>query len=850
MDTLTFISEQQAAIVRSPAPYKLINGCAGSHKTDTLIKLAVADLAAHGRPLLFLTLVGSVTVEIKTRLEATLGIAIEKQGSSNHYAGVFNGIPICISNYDAWVHLMLMLSEAEELTDIADCYSEKVQLLLRKTEDGGCIVPCRLKTGHVAGLLLVDEAQDLPADKMQILVNLALSSPLSVAVAGDFLQTLFKDTSAERLTLDVHAMNLFKKVGPAYFDLNICRRCPKAHVDFNNALLRDAQIKYGLPPMLSSNENRLDRPVLFTHFKTGDNTTSRLNAEMVTGMIRILMERDPSIRPADIAIIMAKTKANYMYEQLKDTLPKLYASLGFSDALLHMNTEADGYHNTLDWSKATGRTVMLSVHGDKGKGHRAVFFLGCTEGSVPQAVQLGKPEELLAESLLNVATTRSLQYLFVGFAYSWPSRYLWRLQDRDPGLLERLAYCSWSLGSAGSSELIGAPDPYFSILEWHRAAYGLWPVWTATYEKEKLLVGDKSLLQVKGDISKDFEQAKSLIMHPWKGLEEKVVFGSRQRIDAPFQEDHYMMMGVLAEMLIQRRVRPAALFKQLLALDSDDESGSVSGSVSVIYTEDERLLSCMYDIANNRMSFDLYMARYDSFFKRNPDLRVAICDIVGAGQRVVHAVFSSAGFRRDLAEFVSAMPNAALRPECIWNVCLFYTQLTQALYRPAVNTFLGYFTEEIRELHANIEAFVATSISSAAEFEVSLQIIGGFSADEERIFNKRNHVVGITGRCDIYDPGTATLTEIKASGLDQCSQEWILQTLMYALMLRPVRTIVIVNILKGCSWSWTLPSPMPSLEDVVVKRISRRYNWHPLETERLVAVIRKSATVDVLIRAP
>ena len=224
MDTLTFISEQQAAIVRSSAPYKLINGCAGSHKTDTLIKLAVADLVAYGRPLLFLTLVGSVTVEIKTRLEATLGIAIEKQGSSNHYVGAFNGVPICISNYDAWVHLMLV--DEEELNDIADCYSEKVQLLLRKTENGGCVVPCRLKTGHVAGLLLVDEAQDLPADKMQILVNLALSSPLSVAVAGDFLQTLFKDTSAERLTLDVHAMNLFKKVEPAYFDLNICRRCP------------------------------------------------------------------------------------------------------------------------------------------------------------------------------------------------------------------------------------------------------------------------------------------------------------------------------------------------------------------------------------------------------------------------------------------------------------------------------------------------------------------------------------------------------------------------------------------------------------------------------------------------
>lgn len=157
MDTLTFISDQQAAIVRSKARHKLINGCAGSHKTDTLIKIAMADLAAHGRPLLFLTLVGSVTVEIKTRLEAALGISIERQGSSNHYTGDYEGVPICISNYDAWVHLML--TDEEELDDIADCYSEKVRLLLRKTGDGS--MACLMKTGAVAGFLFLDEAQDL-----------------------------------------------------------------------------------------------------------------------------------------------------------------------------------------------------------------------------------------------------------------------------------------------------------------------------------------------------------------------------------------------------------------------------------------------------------------------------------------------------------------------------------------------------------------------------------------------------------------------------------------------------------------------------------------------------------------
>ena len=108
---MEFISKQQEEIVISVDKYKLINGCAGSRKTDTLIKCAMADIKLNKRPILFLTLVGSVTDEIKSRLEVHLGIKINKQGNSNHYLGYYNDIPICISNYDAWVHLMLEFTE-------------------------------------------------------------------------------------------------------------------------------------------------------------------------------------------------------------------------------------------------------------------------------------------------------------------------------------------------------------------------------------------------------------------------------------------------------------------------------------------------------------------------------------------------------------------------------------------------------------------------------------------------------------------------------------------------------------------------------------------------------------------
>ena len=71
---MNFISNQQKKIVKSNNKYKLINGCAGSNKTDTLIKCALTDLNINKRPILFITLVGSVTDEIKTRLEKYLDI--------------------------------------------------------------------------------------------------------------------------------------------------------------------------------------------------------------------------------------------------------------------------------------------------------------------------------------------------------------------------------------------------------------------------------------------------------------------------------------------------------------------------------------------------------------------------------------------------------------------------------------------------------------------------------------------------------------------------------------------------------------------------------------------------------
>lgn len=62
--------------------------------------------------------------------------------------------------------------------------------------------------------------------------------------------------------------------------------------------------------------------------------------------------------------------------------------------------------HTINWQRAVGKTVCLSVHGDKGRGHRLVIVLDASARCLPHAAYVGQPEELVDVSVLNVALTR------------------------------------------------------------------------------------------------------------------------------------------------------------------------------------------------------------------------------------------------------------------------------------------------------------------------------------------------------------------------------------------------------------------------------------------------------------
>ena len=170
---------------------------------------------------------------------------------------------------------------------------------------------------------------------------------------------------------------------------------------------------------------------------------------------------------------------------------------------------------------------------------------------------------------------------------------------------------------------------------------------------------------------------------------------------------------------------------------------------------------------------------------------------------------------------------------------MFYTQLTQKLYKPALNNLFGFLNQDLKQLHANIETFVKLNfrINEKVLPELPFQVATKFSTkDEEEILSKENHCVSISGCLNFFKPESHELYEIKASILSSWSQEWLVQTLCYALFLDmdkfKVEKISIVNVLKGCIWEWDIIE-LPKLEEVVREKISTRYERHKLETDGL-----------------
>ena len=133
---------------------------------------------------------------------------------------------------------------------------------------------------------------------------------------------------------------------------------------------------------------------------------------------------------------------------------------------------------------------------------------------------------------------------FIGFTYSYPSRYLQRIYSK----IDEHAYVSWR------SKKQSTPEPYRSIIKTFTNEELKRPYWGKEYAQTITKTGSRTDLQVRDHLSKDFEQAKDFIGHDWDKIfklntSNKIEFGKKQEIFYSFKEDHYVILGLYSKFL-------------------------------------------------------------------------------------------------------------------------------------------------------------------------------------------------------------------------------------------------------------------------------------------------------------
>jgi hypothetical protein len=215
----------------------------------------------------------------------------------------------------------------------------------------------------------------------------------------------------------------------------------------------------------------------------------------------------------------------------------------------------------------------------------------------------------------------------------------------------------------------------------------------------------------------------------------------------------------------------------------------------------------------------------------------------------------------DLSEFLNPLiENENLNVFDIWNVTLLLNQTDSFNYQPLINTLLNDFNENISVLHENVRAYSKRLIEPLFELGVSIEsdyspeeaivITDGRSKSFKRMINGRLDCLNTYYRKDESEQYTKSLEliEFKCSGLEECSQQWIIQTLLYSYLYTYEKKVTItkytiVNFRTAKTHTFTLdqlkdPSVCNLLCDAIIA-IGPKFNYHEAEIMHFIDMIKR-----------
>lgn len=791
-----YINSDQRSICTSDSQYIIIEGVAGSRKTDTMVRLGLRRHLREKKNVLYLTQVGSVTDEICSRVSNYLKTPVYRQASSNHHLTISHGKTIEVANFDAWIHRQLQDQEWKYLTSMGSYHSFKANALFELDNFRGFC----LKNGEYADEVFIDECQDFSPTKAELIVFLLKKMKNVRAVfCGDYMQTIFEKSLED----NHHPIRIFSTLECERFYMQKCYRCPAGHISFCNKILENALEQYECKPLITTNKDHRNKPFLFTHGSTTRKYDVHVLVTQLCQMVENLIVSDKDLKPSDFCFMMRKSNNQPVFEMLRVSLERLWDSHGYKNSVVHFMTQYDGYRNSIQWNHAIGKSCLISIHGDKGKGHKVVFFIGLTQKSIPDECAMYKENELLFHSLLNVALTRSTNYLFVGFHYAQPSVYITQMSE----LLEKYAYTSWQ---QNHHELY---DRMASCVRFPK------PDFLKTYRKYPLHVPTLNMLSIV-DISRRFERPEDIFgFHP---KVEVVKIGSRICLD--FSDDVYPILTRMCELIIMKELNPSLFLKDIEWFPKD-----------VYFTDDERVLSWAHDFrlykwVNSEMylqQVELMFDTYRSIIENDPALRKTMEQIKSRHVYILHTCFNTPRFHKNSQNFLEKKETMS----SWWDLSLLFHGLQNHQY-----TIFKYMDTEIpfhsfNRLMKNIKSFI-TYLSKEIVFRPCHDMLAnisdpteleglGFEPSLDEHYFENGYHYGILGTSGIWDTIHKSLYDIKVSPID-FSMEWFMQTSFYANMptkktQTPPEKLVVVNLMTGKIHMWknTFPHPRKLLKRVM-----------------------------------
>jgi hypothetical protein len=492
--------------------------------------------------------------------------------------------------------------------------------------------------------------------------------------------------------------------------------------------------KYEMISMISPHEKQGFKPILFGHRKLSSNADSGIVAEQIFKIIESILHK--GVNPDDIAVLMPSLRNISLFPKLTTLIKESYGDI------CHAQTSSEECNNSFDWIAGIGKIKMLSIHSDKGKGHKYVILVGITDGSLPKLQNVNKETIIVDESLLYVALTRCITKLYIGVCHNSPSRFI-----------------------------IDECKPYAKI---HRLSLPIAPSPVHFKTKDRIL----NVTKIVADIEISEETLSEICEYDYN------VISCGKVIPHEFDDKYAILIGRMAELALQMQFPYG---QRLLCKLRDTDYIFVNNTFIIEMARDTKTMN----IYNLKKYFEL-----NKYFELK-DGRLAYDTIRTSRESII----ISESFK-PIVQKLQYMDFNNLTNEELFECNLLHCHIHDSDYNHNLIFMIGHYPIgiNVKQLKDNINIMVDgeglndSAIASAISFEKEIS----FSTEIAEVIG----IPHIEGFIDIYNKESGTLYEIKAG--KPALNKWKMQTFLYAAMLKYSRLnickIVIVNLLEGIKY--------------------------------------------------